>query len=425
MNKKKINRKTAKYRKNGAGEHYSNKKKLGEDVNGWISSALARYEVDDGQNQENECADVVLNRKKKRNQRSQKTKNKKISLKKSHRRKNKEFVPTMEKSEKHVRKYVHPVDPETYEKNFKTLVNSCSDDALIESSTNMTQSFFYICQNDVSPQENLYIAESDEKHDNAVTMHKETKEKCEFDKENNIIQAIEHRVLDRLLISVLGNNNKYNDQSVNKEKIEEKEMLSPANKFNEDHQTEKSETISKTTSVVHVNKISPKVRRRLVSSSDTKVKKATSKNKKKRVKSNTLKKRKEFCRSDYEISVDHKQMEIDRLIISALNDEVVEHSSDEYNYNDYKVDDANVDSNNVDYNFNDAKEVTNLLLKNLSPYMESIAYPNFIYDKLTNDTDTKTDPKGKVDKKYTQKCDSVIDWRQVESMKATEKGICS
>ncbi|XP_026332752.1 uncharacterized protein LOC113239827 isoform X2 [Hyposmocoma kahamanoa] len=274
----------------------------------------------------------------------------------------------------------------------------------------MKKSSFRVCKNDVLPHESVNVAESYKNPDDAVTLNEPTNMKCEFDSEQDMIQGIEHRVLDRLLISALSNinnNNQYNDQSDNKEKIEEQETFSPVNKFNEDDLTKISETAFEKPSLIYPKKLSSKKRKKLISFSDTKVEKPPLKTKRKNRQNNTPNKRKKYRSSDYNITIDSK-MEVDGLIISALNEGVVEHKSDEYNVNDHKI---------YDENSNYTQELTNLLLSNLSHFLDSISYPNFIYDEVTNDSDGTIHFNFEKDKKCTQKSNSVTTGRQVESEK--------
>lgn len=308
----------------------------------------------------------------------------------------------MKKNKKHIRQSLEPGGKEICETNIVTLVDICSDDPRTESCTSILNRLANICDNDISPQENSSIVKS---YNKAINMDNSRIVQREFDLEQDIIQDMEHRVFDRLLISALGkihkdceikDNNQY--QCVNNEKIEEVTNYL-ASKFNEDHQIEISKPISKRPFLINLNEKSSKYRRHSVSISDTKLEKAKPKAKRRK--------------NNIHIKIKNK------LITTALNEGVVDNNV--YYVDDHKVYDDNVASRDVyEQNINDTKEITNLLLANISPFVKSISYPRFIYDKDANDSGT--DLRVKEDKKCTEKYDSVTDERQVETVRETEQG---
>lgn len=439
MNKKKIIKKIGSYRKKRTAKYDLRKENLDVDVDGLLSSALGRrLEVGDELEDMDDYSDIVLNGKNKTRKRNQLTKKKEKNLKISPHRKNKKSskqsshivhshpnkVKSLKENVKHVTKSSEPEDQKTFETNFMTLMN-LSDSPLIELSNNVTKSSSRIYENID------YTVKSHQKPEKRQPLDNSRNIKCEFDSEHDIVQHIEHRVFDRLLISALGNinkdgeikdnNNLYTNQRVSKEKMKEQETYSPGNKFNNDHLIDISKPITKMPPLICSNKISPKCKSPIVGFSDTKVEKAKTKTKKE--KKNAQKRRKNFS-SNYKITVDGKQRGVDRLIVSALLEGVVDHNSDEYNVDHNQVYDENVNSHNVhDNNTKDTNVLINLLLSNLSPFVESISNPKFIYDKTTHDSDTTIEVKD--DKKCaTQTCDLITDGRHVESVRKTEQGTC-
>lgn len=428
MDKKKINKKTAKYWKNETVKYEFSKKNLNENVDSLVSSSLGRrLEVGDERDYEDAYEYFVQNSKNKKLKRNQLRKHKKTTPKKSalkkirqstkrnshinHRHLNK--VKSMKKNKRHLGKYLSTEDNEIYETNFMTFI----DDTEKKSSTNMTKSPLCICEDNISSQESDCIVESYK----IVTSDNLSKTKRKFDPEQDVIKDMQLRVFDRILNSALGtmnNNNQYNDECVNKEKIREQETFSPANKCNENEnqQIEILKPISKTSYLFYLNENSPKDRSQLYTLSDTKVKKNIRKTKRKNSKP---KKKKKFRRSDYEIITDSKRYEVDSLIMSALNEGAVDHNSDEYNFDE--VYDNNVDSHNVyNHKISDTKEVTNLLMSNLSSYVERISYPYFIHDNVKDCISVRVTE----DKNCTQKCDSA-NGRKVDAVIATEQGRCN
>lgn len=374
MDKKKINKKNAKYWKNETVKYELSK----ENVDCLLPSTLGRrLEVGDERDYEDEYEHFVQNSKKKKWKRNQLRKHKettpkKLPLKKirqsikrnshiNHRHLSK--VKSMKKNKRHFGKYLSTEDKEICETNFINFI----DNTQTKSSTSMAKSSFCICENDISPKGSDCILESYKN----ITLDNSRKTKCELDPEEDVIKNMQLRVLDRILNSALGkinNNNQYNDQCVNKEKIREQGTLLPANKSNENHPIEISKQSSKKSSLVYLNGNSPKDRSILSSFSVTKVKKPIRKTKRKY---NTQKKRKKYCRSDYELIAGSKLSKVDRLIISALHEGVVDDNGDEYNVDE--VYDDNVDSHNVyNHKISDTKELTNFLMSYLSSYVERL-----------------------------------------------------
>lgn len=413
-NKKKINKKTGSYWKNRTARYdIKTKENFDKDVDGLLSSALcSKLEFGNKQEDKDDYADVVMNKTKKNRKRIQLTKKKEISLKKSPPRKNKTFsnhrshidhshpnkVNSMKINEKHASKSLEQ-GKETCNANYISLINT-GNGSLIELTKNVTSNSSYIYKNDISHQESEYILESHKKPDKLFDNSE--KINCVINSEHDIIQGIEHRVFDRLIISALSkineNKNLNSIQCVSKTKIVQ-DTFSPAIKSNDDHSIEISKTIIKMPSSTYSNEIALKNRNQFVSFSDTKAGKR--KRKYNRQKNNGLRQREKYFIKENE-----------------LKEGVVDHNID-----DNEVYNGNVGSHNIhDPNINDTKVITNFLLSNFSSFVESISYPKFI-DRVTHDSDATL--RIKDDKNTTQKCDSVDDGTLIESESDTEQGMCS
>lgn len=430
MNKNKRN-KTGKYSKKRKVKIDLDNENLDKEVDGLLSSALGkRLEVIDDQDDEDEYADVVLKNKGKK--RIPITKQKKKSLKRSPLRnnslspkqqshedhRNSKKVKSMKKNSKYVTKFLGAVKNRAIaEANLVTLVNLFSDDELTESSQpseiiSMSNSSSFTRSNDIC-QGSSFVIKSREKAETVTTMNDSTNIIGELNSEQDIVQDKVHRVHDRLLFSKIKiDDNQYSDQCVNTENMEV--TISPSYKFNEDRLVDISKKISKSPFLVSLNNSSPKHRRHLISRSDTKVQKAKTKTKKK--KKTTSKKCKINFSSGYENVIDSEQMEIDRFLLSALHEEG----------DDRNLDDDN--SHNIyEHNIHDSQQITNLFVSKLSPLVESISYPKFIYGIIE---DTNLDKsiikiRDKEDMLCPQKCDEDTDKRDVQSVWTTEQGMCN